>query len=164
MSFLASFWSLKSRPPMQSAVRIDFGSLFCCLLHPLLCFVLCMFSPLPGWHFCPPCRSLGGLIFELSGVIFVSGITYCHAVWILPCFWLTLKAVQVFGIRLPFKPCLSASWKPCFSSFLASFWSLKSRPPMQSALRVDFCTLSCSMLHHLLLLVLCMFPPHQAGI
>ena len=112
LSFLASFWSLKSRPPMQSALRVAFGTLSCCILRHLLRFVLCMFSPLPGWHFRPPCRSLGGLLFELSGVLFASGITYGHAIWILPRFWLTFcfccstgavesrKAVQVFGIRL----------------------------------------------------------------
>ena len=64
---------------MQPALRVDFGTLSCCMLRHLLFCVLCTCSPLPGWHLDHPCRSLGGLLFELSGVIFASDITSCHA-------------------------------------------------------------------------------------
>ena len=103
---------------MQSALRVDFGTLSCCMLHHLLFFVLCMFSPLPGWHFCLPCRSLGGLLFELSGVIFASGITYCRAVWILPRFWLTFCFYTVAQVQLnpgkPFMSLVSGCSSACF--------------------------------------------------
>ena len=96
---------------MQSGLRVDFGMLSCCVLRHLLFFVLCMFYPLPGWHLGPPFLSLGALLFELSGVIFASGTTYCHAVCILPRFWLTLCLYIVAQVQLnpgkPFK-CLEA--------------------------------------------------------
>ena len=64
---------------MQSGFRVAFGTLSCCMLRHLLWFVPCMSYPIHCWHFCPPCRSLGSLLFELSGVIFASDITSCHA-------------------------------------------------------------------------------------
>ena len=103
---------------MQSALRVDFGTLFCCMLRHLLFFVLCMFYPLPGWHLGPPFLSLGALLFELSGVIFASGTTYCHAVCILPRFWLTLCLYIVAQVQLnpgkPFKCLESGCSSACF--------------------------------------------------
>ena len=118
MSFLTSFWSLKSRPPLQPALRVDFGTLSCCMLRHLLCFVLCMFSRLPRWHFRPPSLSLGALLSELSGVSFASGTTYCHAVCILPRFWLTLCFYIAAQVQLnpgkPFKCLESGCSSACF--------------------------------------------------
>ena len=103
---------------MQSGFRGAFGTRSCCLLRHLLRFVLCMFYPIRCWHLCPPCRSLGGLLFELSGVIFASGITYCHAVWILPRFWLTFCFYTVAQVLLnpgkPFKCLVSGCSSACF--------------------------------------------------
>ena len=64
---------------MQSALRVDFGMLFCCMLRHLLFFVLCVFSPLPGWHLSPPIQLLAALLFELFGVILVPEITPSYA-------------------------------------------------------------------------------------
>ena len=118
LSFLASFWSLKSRPPMQPALRVDFHALFCCMLRHLLLLVLCILSCLPRWHFRPPFLSLGALLFELSGVIFASGTSYCHAVCILPRFWLTLCFYIVAQVQLnpgkPFKCLKSGCSSACF--------------------------------------------------
>ena len=84
----------------------------------MLRFLFCAFYPIQCWHMRPPCRSLGGLLFELSGVIFASGITYCHAVWILPRFWLTFCFYAVAQVLLnPGKPlkCLeSGCGSACF--------------------------------------------------
>ena len=60
---------------MQSAARLVFDMLSCCLLHPLLCFVLWLFSPLPGWHLGPPFQPLEPLLFELFDVVLVPEIT-----------------------------------------------------------------------------------------
>ena len=64
---------------MQSALRVDFGTLFCCMLRHLLFFVLCMFYPLPGWHLGPPFQPLEALLFELFEVILVPEITPSYA-------------------------------------------------------------------------------------
>ena len=70
----------ESRPPMQSALRVDFCTLSCCMLRHLLLLVLCMFSPLPGWHLGPPFQPLEPLLFELFDVILVPEITPSYAV------------------------------------------------------------------------------------
>ena len=96
---------------MQSAVRVDFGTLFCCLLHPLLCFVLCMFSSLSGSHLGPPFQALEPALFELFDVILVPEI-------ILPRFWLTLCFYIVPQVQLnpgkPFKCLESGCSSACF--------------------------------------------------
>ena len=103
---------------MQPALRVDFGTLFCCMLRHLFFFVLCIFSCLPRWHFRPPFLSLGALLFELSDVIFASGTSYCHAVCILPRFWLTLCFYVVAQVQLnpgkPFKCLESGCSSACF--------------------------------------------------
>ena len=72
---------------MQSALRVNFGMLFCCMLRHLLLFVLCMFRPLPGWHLGPPFQPLEALLFEIFGVALVPKITPSYAVWIARWFW-----------------------------------------------------------------------------
>ena len=62
--FLAASWSLKSRPLMQSGLRLAFGTLSCCMLRHLLFFVLCMSSPIPGWHLAPLFQPLEALLFD----------------------------------------------------------------------------------------------------
>ena len=49
---------------MQSALRVDFCTLSCCMLHHQLLFDLCMISPLPGWHLGPLLRPLEALFFD----------------------------------------------------------------------------------------------------
>ena len=73
---------MKSRPPMLSGLRLVFDMLSCCLLHPLLRFVLWLFSPLSGWHLGPLFQPPGTLLFELFGVILVPEITPSFAVCI----------------------------------------------------------------------------------
>ena len=103
---------------MQPALCVDFDTLSCCMLRHLLLLVLCIFSRLPRWHFRPPSLSLGALLFELSGVIFAPGTTYCHAVCILPCFWLKLCFYIVAQVQLnpgkPFKCLESGCSSACF--------------------------------------------------
>ena len=60
---------------MQSAVRVHFGMLFCCMLRHLLFFVLCMVQPLSGSHLGPPFQALEPLLFELFDVVLVPEIT-----------------------------------------------------------------------------------------
>ena len=163
--FLASSWSLKSRPPIQSGLRLAFGTLSCCMLRHLLLFVLCMFSPIPGWHLRPLFRSLEALLMQLFGVILASEITSCHAVWILPRFWLTFcfsaTSSAAFGVlrvfpntRLAFQPSLSASGRLVFRTFWASLCPVKSRPAMHSGSCHAFGARSPSLLLPLLFLAL----------
>ena len=65
---------------MQSALRVNFGMLFCCMLRHLLFFVLCMFRPLSGSRLGPPFQPLEPLLFELFDVILVPEITPSYAV------------------------------------------------------------------------------------
>ena len=64
---------------MQSAARVDFGTLFCCMLRHLLFFVLCVFFPLPGWHVGPLFQLLEALLFEIFGAVLVPEITPSYA-------------------------------------------------------------------------------------
>ena len=124
-----------------------------------------MFSPIPGWHLRPLFRSLEALLIQLFGVILASEITSCHAVWILPRFWLTFCfsatssaafcILRVFpNTVLAFQPSLSASGRLVFRTFLASLWPVKSRPAMHSGSCHAFGTRSLSLLLPLLFLAL----------
>ena len=64
---------------MQSALRVDFCTLSCCMLRHLLLFVLCMIYPLAGWPLGPPIQPLEALLLELFDVILVPEITPSYA-------------------------------------------------------------------------------------
>ena len=85
-----------------------------------------------------------------SGSVYMSSSMYWY-------FLLCFCPLHVFPpIRLAFTPSLPASGSLVFWLRWASFWYLKSCPPMQSGVRVVFGTRSCCMLRHLLCFVLCM--------
>ena len=84
--FLASFWPLKSRPPMKSGSCLAFGTHSASMLRHLLVVALCMFSLIQCWDLGPPCWLLEAFL-TLFGVILAPEIMPSHAVWILPRFW-----------------------------------------------------------------------------
>ena len=137
--FLASIWSLRSRPPMISGWCLAFGTLSCCMLRYLWFFGALRVCPNTVLACKPSLEASGKLAFQaflasllplkshpamLSGSCPAFGSRSASLQLLLLLFALIMcSPVQCWHLSPPF-----FSLEALLSSFVFTFWPLKSRP------------------------------------
>ena len=91
-----------------------------------------MHSPMPGWDLRPLFRPLKLCSLTLFGLILVPEIASSYTVWISHQLFASIPLQLLYFWLRMISPTQCWDLRPLFRPPFASFWSLKSRPPMQS--------------------------------
>ena len=128
---------------MSTYAALILHYLFTSILLQLLYFWFCMLSRIPGWDLRPLFRPLKPCSLTLFGVILVPEIASSYAALILHQLFTSILLQLLDFWFCMLSPIPGCDLRPLFRPRFASFWSLKSHPPIQPGSCLEFWDAFC---------------------